>query len=524
MDESPPRPAPRDTKELLLLFDISQRIAVSEDVRDVAEPILRSMAEHMGMLRGTLTLQDKRTGELFIEAAWGLSAAQQSRGRYRVGEGVTGRVVAENRPAVVPRIAEAPYFLDRTKARRHVDKRDVSFVCVPITSGGEVFGALSADRLFRDDIALDEDLRLLTIIASLIAQAVKARQSTLLEQHSLREENARLHNALQDRFRPQNLVGSSRAMQSVYDLIGQVASSDATVLILGESGVGKELVASAIHYEGPRKSKPFIKVNCAALPETLLESELFGHEQGAFTGATKERKGRFELAHGGTLFLDEVGDLSPIAQVKLLRALQEKEFERVGGTKTLRSDVRIIAATHRDLAQRVSSGSFREDLYWRLNVFPIVVPALRDRKADILQLADHFVDKYGRAGKRKVRRISTPAIDLLTAYHWPGNVRELENAVERAVLLADEDVIRSHHLPPTLQMSEPTAIGHRSLDTRLAEVERELLIEAIKSSNGNCAKAARSLGLTERKMGLRIAKHGLDPTNYKRTERRPVEA
>jgi len=275
-------------------------------------------------------------------------------------------------------------------------------------------------------------------------------------------------------------------------------------------------VAHAIHYNSPRASRPFIKVNCAALPETIIESELFGHERGAFTGAIAQRKGRFELAGGGTIFLDEIGDLSPTTQIKLLRVLQEKEFERVGGTSTIRADVRIVTATNRDLEDLVAKEVFRQDLYYRLNVFPIHVPPLRERKTDILLLADHFVGKYSKSGHKEVKRISTPTIDMLMSYHWPGNVRELENCIERAVLLTAEEVIHAHHLPPTLQTAEASGTGHSgTLQEGLDNLERSLILDALKSSRGNKAKAARALGISERLMGIRVEKHCLDPKRFR---------
>jgi Nif-specific regulatory protein len=295
-----------------------------------------------------------------------------------------------------------------------------------------------------------------------------------------------------------------------------VAKSDTTVLIRGESGVGKELVAHAIHYNSRRAARAFIKVNCAALPETLIESELFGHEKGAFTGAIYQRKGRFELAAGGTIFLDEVGDFSPSTQIKFLRVLQEKEFERVGGTETIKTDVRVIAATNRDVETLIAEGKFRQDLYYRLNVFTIHVPPLRDRKTDIPLLADFFVERYSRLNHKEIQRISTPAIDMLMSYHWPGNVRELENCIERAVLVSNDQVIHGHHLPPTLQTAEATGTAHQgSLQDALDELERELILDALKSWRGNMAKAARSLGLTERLMGLRVRKHGIQRKRFR---------
>ena len=257
-------------------------------------------------------------------------------------------------------------------------------------------------------------------------------------------------------------------------------------------------------------------MNCGALPETVVESELFGHEKGAFTGAIATRKGRFELAHGGTIFLDEIGDLSPTTQIKLLRVLQEREFERVGGTATMKTNVRVITATNRDLEQLISQGLFREDLYYRLNVFPIHVPPLRERKTDIPLLADFFVEKYAKIDNKVIRRISTPAIDMLMAYHWPGNVRELENCIERAILLSSDSVIHGHHLPPTLQTAEASGTAHEGpLDRTLENVERDLIMDALKNARGNKAKAAKELGITERIMGLRVRKYGIDPRKFR---------
>jgi len=511
-------PVHREIKELTLLFEISQTLDRVLDVRDAVGPVLQAMAKHMGMMRGTIALLNPETKEIFIEAAYGLSPRQQERGRYKLGEGVTGKVIATGRPAVVPRISEEPLFLDRTGARKGVDKADISFICAPVKLGNETIGALSADRLFADRVALSEDVRLLSIIASMIAQAVRLRQSAQAERQRLMDENLRLQEELKDRFRPANIIGNAKTMQVVYDLIAQVAKSDTTVLLRGESGSGKELVAHAVHYNSARAAKPLIKVNCAALTETLIESELFGHEKGAFTGAIAQRKGRFEIARGGTIFLDEIGDLSPATQIRLLRVLQEKEFERVGGNDTIKSDARVIAATNRNLEAMVEQGKFRQDLYYRLNVFPIHIPPLRERKTDIPLLADFFVEKYSRLHHKNVKRISTPAIDMLMSYHWPGNVRELENCIERSVLITNDDVIHGHHLPPTLQTAEASGtLPTGNLQASLERLEREMILDALKSSRGNMAKAARALGISERLMGLRVGKHGIDPRRFRTT-------
>ncbi len=299
-------------------------------------------------------------------------------------------------------------------------------------------------------------------------------------------------------------------------MIQRVAKSNATVLIRGESGTGKELVASAIHYNSKRAHKPFIRVNCAALPETLVESELFGHEKGAFTGATQAKMGRFELAQRGTIFLDEIGDLSPTVQLKLLRVIQEREFIRVGGTKSMDVDVRIIAATHRDLEGLLANGTFREDLYYRLNVFPIYLPPLRERQPDIILLAEHFLQKYSQENNKNIKRISAPAIDLLMQYHWPGNVRELENVIERALLVCDEDTIRTIHLPASLQtLDRQDGKKAPSLAAAIENLEKEMIIEALRAARGNQTMAAEYLDTSLRILGYKIKNYNITPRQYK---------
>ena len=506
----------REVTELHLLFDINQSLDKSLELRKVIGLVQETMAKRMGMIRGAIALLNRDTGKIFIEESYGLSTSQQKRGEYRIGQGIIGKVVETGKPVVVPRISKEPEFLNITGARSNFEKKDISFICVPIKLGAEVVGTLSVDRLFDDKISLKEDVRLLSIIASMIAQAVKLRQTVQEEKQKLIDEENRLRQELRERFKPSNIIGNSNVMQNVFNLIAQVSKSSANVLIRGDSGTGKELVAHAIHYNSDRASKPFIKVNCAALPETIIESELFGHEKGAFTGALKTRKGRFELASEGTIFLDEVGDFSPATQIKLLRFLQEREFERIGGNETIKADVRVVAATNRDLEELMKKDIFRQDLYYRLNVFPIYIPPLRNRKTDILLLANNFVEKYSKINNKKILRISTPAIDMLMSYHWPGNVRELENCIERSVLLADDDVIHSYHLPPTLQTAETSGTTFTGdLTTTLDNVEYDLLIDALKSSRGNMAKASRILGISERLMGLRVNKHGIELKKFK---------
>ena len=504
----------RRIQELTLLFEISRILDRSLKLDQIISPVLEAVAQHMDMHRGTVFLLNRQTGEIRISAAYGLTPGEQAKGRYKLGEGITGRVFESGEPIIVPDISDEPEFLDKTGARSGV--RSAAYICVPIKIGQETCGALSSDRLFGGDVSLDEDVRLLSIIASMIAGAVQLRRDSEEVQRQLEEENSRLQAALRESFQPPNMIGNTREMKEVYTLLRQVSPSEATVLIRGESGTGKELIANALHCNSPRSGRSFVKVNCAALPEGIIESELFGHEEGAFTGALKTRKGRFEMAHGGTIFLDEIGELPPHIQVKLLRVLQEREVERVGGTETIAVDVRIIAATNRHLEEEIAQGVFREDLYYRLNVFPVHLPPLRERRGDITLLADHFVEKYTKKNRKPVKRISSSAIDLLSIYHWPGNVRELENCIERAVLLSTDEVIHAYHLPPSLQSAESTGTGlATTLPEALDKLEEELIRDALKSSRGNRAEAARHLGISERIMGLRVEKFGINPKKYR---------
>lgn len=505
--------------ELSLLYHVSVTLQSDRELSEILDPILQHIAVHMGMERGTLSIFNRNRSELSIEAAYGLTKEEKARGVYKIGEGITGRVAETGKPELIPSIHDEPSFLNRTRARENVSKHDIAYICVPIKYDKEVIGVLSVDKVFDVSVPCEEDIRLLSIIAAMVAHRVRSRQSVREKIEALEEENKRLQWELHDKFKPDNIIGDSKEMKETYRLIGKVAASNATVLIRGESGVGKEVVANAIHFHSDRKDHPFIKVNCSAFPESLLESELFGHEKGAFTGADQRRKGRFELAEGGTLFLDEMGDISLSAQVKLLRVLQEREFERVGGSETLKANVRIIAATNRNLEDLIVTGNFREDLFYRINVFPIYVPPLRERKSDILQLANYFVDKFNKINGLEIKRISSPAIDMLMSYHWPGNVRELENCIERAGLLAQEGVISGYNLPATLQPPEDYQenIHELPLLERLERIEKELILDALKGCKGNMARASRKLGVSERVMGLRIKKFDVDLKAFKKS-------
>ena len=510
------KPPSREPDRIACLYEVTSAIHSTLDMRRSLNRVLEILSEHLGMNRGSITLLNPETSEIHIEVAHGISAAEKNRGRYRLGEGITGKVIESGRPIAVPDIEAEPLFLARTGARRRPEKGKISFTCVPIVEGRRVIGALSVDRVHDENKPLDEEERFLTIISSLIAQKVSLLERIEREKEELNLENLRLRKELGKKYSFSNILGNSRKMQEVFYLITQVAGSNANVLLLGESGTGKELVANAIHYNSLRASKPFVKINCAALPANLVEAELFGHEKGAFTGANRQKEGRFELAHGGTIFLDEIGSLAQESQGKLLRVLQEREMERLGGTRTIKVNVRVIAATNKDLAGAVERGAFREDLFYRLNVYPIYLPALREREADVLLLADYFLEKYAKEYGKDIKRISTPAIDALVRYHWPGNVRELENCMERAVLLCDDQVIHSYHLPPTLQTAEETGTQQsQSFEEAVERFERELLIDALKTSRGNMRQAAMALKTTERIFGYKIGKYGIRPKRYR---------
>jgi Nif-specific regulatory protein len=505
-----------EVKKLSTLLEVSRTLGSTLNLRSSLTRVLEILEEQHDSVSSAVTLLDPETGELTIEAATGVGWRRSRRARYRIGEGVTGRVVQSGKPVVVPRVSQEPSFLNRTGVWKESGHRELSFVCVPIDLDDRTLGSLSVTVGYEAERNLQREAQLLGVAASMIAQALRVHRLIETEREKLLSENSQLRQSLRERYEFPNLIGNSREMREVFEQVARVAGVQTTVLIRGESGTGKELVAHAIHYNSSRADRPFIKVNCGALPETLIESELFGYEPGAFTDARSQKKGRFELAHGGTLFLDEVGELSQATQVKLLRVLQEQEFERLGGVQPIKVNVRLVAATNKDLEAGMQAGTFREDLYYRLNVFSIFMPPLRDRKPDILLLADHFLEKYSTAAGKTVRRISTPAIDLLVSYHWPGNVRELENCMERAVLLSTSGVVHAHDLPPTLQTAEVSGTDPRtSLEFAVNAYEKDLIVDGLKSARGNQAEAARLLQTTHRIIGYKIKKHGIDCSRFR---------
>ena len=508
----------KQLEDLTALYKITRKLASSLRLSDCLHEVMTIVAEMKGMENGTVSIVNPLTGKLEIEVAHGISSAARRRGKYRIGEGITGRVVASGEPIIVPHIADEPLFLNKTRARENIGEEKRSFLCVPVKSGLNTIGALSVDRVYVDGITeqANTDLQFLTVLSSIIAQTVVRVQTVNREKEELFSENLKLKRELSEKNKINDIIGNSIKMQNVYEMIHRVVDSMATVLLRGESGTGKTLVAKALHYNGRRKNKPFVVVNCSALPETLLESELFGHEKGSFTGAHARKIGRFEQAEGGTIFLDEIGEVSNSVQVKLLNFVQDRRFQRLGSTQPVDCDVRLVAATNRDLEKAVTDKMFREDLYYRLNVFPVHLPPLRERRTDILLLAEFFLDKYTKENNKKIARISTSAIDMLIQYHWPGNVRELQNCIERAVLICDNSSIKGIHLPPSLQTAESTGRERPlSLSVSVENFEKELIIEGLKRNNGNQTKTSKDLGTSLRIINYKIHQFKIDPKKYK---------
>lgn len=504
-------------KELMLLSEVSERLIQSREIKNDLTSILELVVRHLNAERSFLTIFNRKNSKIYIESAYGYSQAQQARGKYDLGEGIIGRVVELARPIVIDKISKSNLFLNRTQQElKSQDGEELSFVCVPIIENGKVTGTLSLIRAYNPHITTDEDFNLLSIIGSLISRVVRSRQERSEEMELLRQKNQELQSQLQDGHRPVNIIGNSGKMRDVYSLVNMVAETNSTVLIRGESGIGKELIADTIHYSSKRAKNNFIKVNCSALPDSLIESELFGHEKGAFTGADSRRKGRFELADKGTIFLDEIGDIPLSTQVKILRIIQQREFERLGGTETIKVDVRIVAATNRNLEEMIEKGEFREDLFYRINVFPLYIPSLRERRNDIPLLVDHFIEKFNKYNNTNVKRITTSALNMLMVYSWPGNIRELENCIERACILTTDNVIHSYNLPPSLQTADSSNTRAKGGMTYTVEqVEKQLIREALTTTKGNIAKAAELLRVTERMLGTRIKKYDIDPWQFK---------
>ncbi|MCC6423956.1 MAG: sigma 54-interacting transcriptional regulator [Phycisphaerales bacterium] len=523
--------------EISVLTDIAQILTSTIELKDIFARVMELISERLSMHRGALSILDESTGRLRTEAALGLTGEEMQRGTYALGEGITGNVVATGQARVIADLSSEPDFLNRT-GRRDLAScgGQVSFLCVPIRIEGRPAGALSVDKPFISAEQLRQDQIFLEIVAASLAQAIQVSRMVMRQKEELLEENARLRAQVRDRYRFENIIGDSPAMHEVFATVGQVADSRATVLLLGETGTGKEMIAKSIHYNSPRKERPFVRVNCGALSGTLLESELFGHVKGSFTGAIRDKAGRFEAADGGTIFLDEIGTMEPHLQVKLLRVLQEREFERVGDTQTIRIDVRVIAATNVDLQEEVARSRFREDLFYRLNVVSIYLPPLRNRREDIPRLIDHFLDKYNAMNHRRLKRISREMVNILLRYPWPGNVRELENAVERAVVLSRDEDFTEELLPLSVRMfaaqrrSAQSSESIQTLAGRLAEqaladyelregqvhqlvidqIESALIVRAIAKCGGTKTKTADFLGINRNTLNKKVKELGID--------------
>ena len=441
----------RSHVELSTIYEICRILGSSLDISRTFRAALNVLSAQLNLPRAMIVMAgDDDDPKLRVHSSVGLDRSQEDRGHWHYGEGVIGHVYASGMPVVVPDVTQAPEFIDRTGAFGAHDDRMFAFVVVPLKTDQAVVGVLAAQREVQGGARLADDQRILTMVATLLAQSLALHSAVKEEHQRLQLETTRLQKALQrtprGRRTIENVIGESEPMQRVFNEVHQAAPSRATVLLRGESGTGKEAIARAIHYLSPRKDAAFIKVNCAALTESLLESELFGHERGAFRGAVGERKGRFELANGGTLFLDEIGDVSPSFQAKLLRVLQEREFERVGGNRPVKVDVRLICATNRDLEKMVQRGEYRADLYYRINVVSIFLPPLRERRADIPPLVAHFLDRFNKENRRDLK-VTPEAMKVLTSCYWPGNVRELENCVERTATMVTGDQIRDLAFP-----------------------------------------------------------------------------
>ncbi|WP_305080174.1 nif-specific transcriptional activator NifA [Neiella litorisoli] len=491
---------------LAALYEVSSVLGDSLDYQQTMTSVLKVLHDKAKLRHAMLTLLDDEKESLVIDnlhAPGNVESSQTNNIRYRNGEGVLGTVMRHGQPVVLSKVSNDVRFADKL-ALYELDK---PFIAVPVTKGKSgVLGVLAAQPESSDTHLLADFTRFMEMTANLVARNVELAKGVEAKQDNLQQERDRLRRKVRNNYSLDNMVGHSQAMRRVFEQIRLVSKWDSTVLVRGESGTGKELIANAIHYNSPRATGPFVKLNCAALPDNLLESELFGHEKGAFTGAMKQRKGRFEMADGGTLFLDEVGEISAAFQAKLLRVLQEGEFERVGGTQTLTVDVRIIAATNRNLEEEVRQERFREDLYYRLNVMPIYPAPLRERVEDVPELTSFLVEKIGNQQKRKLT-VTDGAIRKMMNYEWPGNVRQLENMLERASIMSesgeiDQDLILLDEFGGDLLTTRGATPQTDLEDPNLND--RERVIAALEQAGWVQAKAARLLNMTPRQIAYRI--------------------
>ncbi|MCL1074437.1 nif-specific transcriptional activator NifA [Shewanella dokdonensis] len=495
---------------LAAMYKISSELNTSLNYPESANNVLKILHNECRLMCGMLTILDEERDILLIKSIHNplpRPLTDEKQVYYKVGEGIVGDVLQHGSSIVIRQLGNDQRFADKLALYDY----EKPYICVPLKDGSnKVIGALSAQPPQCRDDSLTALAKFLEMIANLIAKNVQLAYKVETKEKQLVDERDGLRRKVRNNYSFKNLVGHTKTMRQIFEQIRLVSRWDSTVLLRGESGTGKELVANAIHYNSPRANNPFIKLNCAALPDNLLESELFGHEKGAFTGAVKQRKGRFEMAHNGTIFLDEIGETSAAFQAKLLRVLQEKEFERIGGTSTIAVNVRIIAATNRNLEEEVSQGNFREDLYYRLNVMPMYLPPLRERIEDLPELAEHITKKLSMAQQRQVS-LSDSTLRMMMGYSWPGNVRELENTLERASVLSESGVIVPELISfsqldsQLLQPAKTHAANHHQYNTAEPSLdEREQVIDALERSGWVKAKAARLLNMTPRQIAYRI--------------------
>jgi Nif-specific regulatory protein len=501
-------------KELETLLELSRLLMGAQSLEQKVFDSLKTLKDYLKLERCSIHLVNEEKKELNVFSSIDLTPKQKMLASYKIGEGATGLAASTKEPIVIENIHSDILFLNKTGARK-ID--DISYIATPMITADAVIGVLGVSLTKKTALDFEECINFLTIVGSTLAQAIKLERAHKEEKKKLELQNSYYKSEVLKTCDFQNIIGESTKMKEVFGILKKIAASKATVLVRGETGTGKELIAAALHQTSSRNDGPFVKLNCAAIPESLLESELFGHEKGAFTDAKDMRKGRFELADSGTLFLDEIGDVSASLQVKLLRVLQEQEFERVGGSKTIKVDVRVVAATNRNLEEMVEKGEFREDLFYRLNVIPIFLPPLRERGKDVLMLANHFLYKFCKLHKKELE-FTDEAYAMLADYTWHGNIRELENTMERLVLLNDNGELDKNAVMSAL----PGMFVQAKMDytpikkdgvitkTELETIERDAIISALKECGGIQAKAARKLGITVRQIGYKILKYEIE--------------
>jgi len=506
-------------QELELLHDVSCSIQAFSDLHDLLRNILGKIKTAFGIEGASIALHDAEHKEFFfirtVEEASRPDSGDAQQMRFPDHYGVAGWVFRENRSVIIPDVENDERFANTLNLQQHFQTR--SMICIPLNTRKACIGVLYALNK-RKGTFTEHEARLLEVMAGPIAISIEnARLFGELKQHAdhLASENVRLQAEVQDRFNLQGVVGSCPAMKHVFNLVEKVINNSTSVLIQGETGTGKEMIARVIHYSGPLRDKPFVAENCGALSENLMESELFGHVKGAFTGAVSDKKGLFEMADGGTVFLDEIADMPPAMQIKLLRVLQEGQVRPVGGSEIRNVTFRLIASSNRDLYQEVSKGRFRDDLFYRIQVFPILLPPLRDRREDIPRLVTHFLDKCARKFDMPVGRINPTAMEMLSRFEWPGNIRELENEIERAVCLSgpNQDIgieCLSEKITAISQNEPIESLADATLQEMVARLEKKMIIDALRKSQGNRSQASRTLGLTRQGLLNKIGRYDID--------------